>query len=312
MEEITTESKKPKIIAVVGQTATGKSDFAVSLARNLKGEIISADSRQVYKGLDIGTGKITKGEMKRIPHYLLDVISPKKIYSVAEWKKDAEAAIEDILKRGKVPILCGGTGLYISALVDDITFPEVKPDWKLRASLEKRSRTELIDILNMLAPNRTPAQAVDEKNPRRIIRAIEIANELGYLPEKTERPERGYLGKYDVLQLGLSVPDVDLKKKIRKRLLARIRQGLFTEGTRLHKKGLSLKRMHELGLEYHYLALYLEEAISKKAFVEELSTAIWQYAKRQRTWFKKDKRILWISPTDTERSVHIARIFLES
>lgn len=312
MEEITTENKKPKIIVVLGQTATGKSDFAVSLARNLKGEIISADSRQVYKGLDIGTGKITKGEMKRIPHHLLDVVSPKKVYSVAEWKEKAEEVIADIIKRKKVPIVCGGTGLYISALVDNITFPEVKPDWKLRASLEKKSCSELVDILNILVPNRNAAQEVDEKNPRRLIRAIEIANELGYLPEKTERPERGYLGQYDVLQIGLSVPDPDLRKKIKKRLLARMRQGLFTEASRLRKRGLSLKRMHELGLEYHYLALFLENEIGKKAFTEELASAIWQYAKRQRTWFKKDKRILWVSPKDTERSVHLARIFLSS
>lgn len=310
MEEIIKINTRPKIVTIVGQTATGKSDFAVALARILNGEIISADSRQVYKDLNIGTNKITKREMKRVPHYLLDVASPKKTFTVTDWRTEAEKTIQKIIARDKLPIICGGTGFYVSSLVDDMQFPEVKADHKLRAGLEKKSLPELVDILNMLVPNRP--KDIDEKNPRRLIRAIEIANELGYLPARPERPERGYLGKYDVLQIGLSLPEEELKKKIKTRLRKEIRKGLFTEGRKLHRQGLSLSRMHELGLEYHYLALWLSGDISKRTLEDELGTAIWQYAKRQRTWFRKDKRILWVSPTDIERTVHLVKIFLGS
>ena len=156
------KQKLPKLIVILGQTATGKSGLAIKLAKKFSGEIISADSRQVYKGMDIGTGKVTKKEMKGVPHYLLGVASPKRYFTVIQYKKLAMRAINKILKKGKLPILCGGTGFYIQAVVDGIVIPEVSPDWKLRKKLEKKSKKELFKILKELDSKR--AKTIDKNN----------------------------------------------------------------------------------------------------------------------------------------------------
>src|SRR3990167_3851819 len=169
-----------KIIVILGPTASGKSALAVKLAKKFNGEVISADSRQVYKGLNIGTGKITRKEMGGVPHYCLDVVSPKKIFTVADFKKCAEKAIEKIFAKNKTPIIVGGTGLYIQAVVDNITLPEVKPNWKLRKELEKKTTEEMFKMLKKLDPER--AKTIDAKNPRRLIRAIKTAEALGKAP----------------------------------------------------------------------------------------------------------------------------------
>ena len=170
-----------KIIVIVGPTSSGKSDLAVIIAKKFKGEIVSADSRQVYKGMDIGTGKITKKEMRGIPHHLIDVASPRQKYSVAKYKREAEKAIRDITNRGNIPIVCGGTGFYIQSIVDDIVFPEVKSNSNLRKKLSKLSPEELFLELKKIDENR--AQKIDPHNPHRLIRAIEIATELGSVPQ---------------------------------------------------------------------------------------------------------------------------------
>ncbi len=279
-----------KILVIVGPTATGKSGIAVLLAKKFDGEIISADSRQVYRGLDIGTGKITKKEMEGVPHHLLDIASPKRKFSVAQYKKLAEKAIRYIVyKKKKLPIVVGGTGFYIQALVDNLDLPEVPPNLELRKKLEKKSVVELFEILKKLDPNR--AKGIDSKNPRRLIRAIEIAKHLGQVPALNFKPSPT---NYKPLFIGLDLPDKELKKKIRMRLFARIRNGMITEAKKLRKQGLSYKRMEELGLEYKFLAKHLKGELTKSEMIEKLNTAIWQYAKRQQTWFKRDKRIHWI------------------
>ncbi|MDQ5971125.1 MAG: tRNA dimethylallyltransferase, partial [Patescibacteria group bacterium] len=174
------QNNKPKIIVILGQTSTGKSDFAVQMAKEIGGEIISADSRQVYKGLDLGTGKITKKEMRGIPHHLLDVANPKKTFTVSDYKKITEKKISEISKNSKVPILCGGTGFYIDAIVSGQIFPEVPPNKLLRKELENKSKEELFKILKKLDKNR--AETIDKDNPVRLIRAIEIAEALGSVP----------------------------------------------------------------------------------------------------------------------------------
>jgi tRNA dimethylallyltransferase len=146
--------QRNKVVVILGPTATGKSDLAVKLAQKYNGEVISADSRQVYTGLDLGTGKITKKEMLGVPHHMLDVVSPKKVFTVSEWKEQAEKIIIDIISRGKLPIICGGTGLYIQSIVDNVVFPEVPPNLPLRKKLEKKSKLELIEILKKLDPRR--------------------------------------------------------------------------------------------------------------------------------------------------------------
>lgn len=283
-------AKKPKLIVILGQTSTGKSDFAVSLAKQVDGEIISADSRQVYKGLDLLSGKITKKEMGGIPHYLLDVVSPKKVFSVAEYQKKAELAIKKIIKNGKVPILVGGTGFYIDAVVNGQVLPEVPPNIALRKKSQNMTRSDLVKKLYKLDPER--AKTIDQNNKVRVIRAIEIATVLGKVPkiQQKELP-------YDVIKIGLVLSDEELKKKIHARLLKRVKQGMLKETQKLHDSGVSWKRMNELGLEARFAALYLQNKLSKADMLSQLETAIWHYAKRQKTWFKRDSTIRWVDPS---------------
>ena len=284
--------QKPTIIVILGQTATGKSDLAVKIAKKVGGEIVSADSRQVYKGLDLGTGKITKKEMDGIPHYLLDVANPKRKFSAAEYKKLADEKIKEIINRSRIPIICGGTGFYIDAVTNGIIFPEVTPNEKLRKVLNKKNVIELLKILQKIDKKR--ARDIEKKNEQnnkvRLIRAIEIAKVLGKVP-KLQTTEA--TPPYEFIKIGLFLPADILKKKIEKRLLRRIKIGMIKEIKNLHKKGLIWKRMEELGLEYRYVALYLQKKITKQKMLEKLNSEIYKYAKRQMTWFKRDKKIKW-------------------
>ena len=284
--------KKPKLLVVLGPTASGKSALAVRLAKKFDGEIISADSRQVYKGMDIGTGKITKREMRNVPHHLLDVASPKQKFTVTRYQKLADKVIRDILRRGKLPIICGGTGLYIDALLYGWKLPEVKPNWKLRGELEKKSTDELFNQLKELDPKR--AAEIDRHNRRRLVRALEITLMTGQ-SSHSHILENVRMSEYDVLKIGIKLPDEELKRRIKKRLLARIKQGMLREVRNLRVQGLSWKRLDGFGLEYRWVSKYLQDEISKEGMLEKLNVEIWHYAKRQMTWFKRDKNIKWIS-----------------
>ncbi len=295
-----------KVIVILGPTATGKSDLAVEIAKKYNGEVISADSRQVYKGLDIGTGKITKKEMRGVPHYLLDMVSPKKTFTVSDWKKAAEKAMKDITSRGKLPIICGGTGFYIDSVVSGIVLPEVAPNTELRKKLEKKTVIELHSMLKKIDPER--AENIDSKNPVRLIRAIEIAKALGKVPALTKDTSNT---AYSFLQIGLTLPENELKEKIKIRLKSRLKKGMIAEAENLHKAGLSFKRMRELGLEYRYLADLISEKIDRKEFEMKLTTEIWQYVKRQITWFKRDKNIEWFSPLQKAQIEKTVQKFLD-
>ena len=300
---------RPKILVILGPTASGKSDLAVKLAKKFKGEVLSADSRQVYKGMDIGTGKITKKEMAGITHHMLDVASPKTRFDVARYQKMAHKKIAEILKRGKLPIVCGGTGLYIKAIVENPSYPDIPPDLKLRERLEKKPAEQLFAMLKKL--DRKRARDIDAKNPRRLIRAIEIAKHSGN--PRTQRAEQSRrtqwhdeashdgqvpaiktAPKYDALILGIKPPQEKLKSAIKTRFQKRIRQGMIAEVKKLRAQGVSWRRLEELGLEYKYAALYLQNKISKEEMIKILGTKINQYAKRQMTWFKKTPGVRWI------------------
>lgn len=314
-------NSKPKIIIICGSTATGKSDLAVDIALHVeeaigkKVEIISADSRQIYKGLDIGTGKITPTEMKGVPHHLIDIAEPlgefenESPYSVADFKRDAEKAIADILHRGHIPLICGGTGQYIDAVIFDQSIPAVEPDDKLRAELEPKSIEELTEMFNDLnkgKDGKPQIHSVDMQNKRRIIRAIEVLKELGHIPPITKNE------RFDTLWIGLDADDETLKTRIAERLESRMKAGMLEESERLLQGSkLTLERMQELGLEYAHMA----DLISKKAqdtplsevdqadlaeFRAQLSLAIWHYAKRQRTWFRRNEAIHWLVSGDPE------------
>lgn len=290
--------KNYKLLTIVGPTSSGKSDLAVRLAKKFNGEIISADSRQVYKKMDIGTGKITKKEMQGIPHHLLDVVSPKKRFSVVQYRRLALRAIEKILKKEKLPIICGGTGFYIQAIIDGIIIPKVLPDWKLRKELEKLSITDLFKKLKQLDFRR--AKNIDRNNKRRLIRALEIIIKTRKaVPSLKKNPL-----PYPVLIIGIKKEKEELKKLIQKRLLKRLKQGMLKELKNLRKSGVPWKRLEEFGLEYRYLAFFLQSKITYAEMIEKLQKEIEHFAKRQMTWWKQDKRIIWIEkPAETEKLV---------
>ncbi len=300
----------PKVIVILGPTASGKSDLAVELALKFNGEVVSADSRQVYKGLNIGTGKITKKEMRGIPHHLLDVASPQKRFAVSDYLNLTNKTIVKIVKSGKLPIICGGTGFYIDALLGDKQIPEVQPDPKLRAELEEKSVEELFNILQKLDPER--AENIDSKNPRRLVRAVEICKALGSVPKLVDSSKHLESRKYDTLKIGIKIEDEELKNRINLRLEKRMKKGMIAEAKKLHGNGLSYKKMRELGLEYQRLADFLERKISKQDTTSLLQKEIWQYAKRQITWFKKNKDITWFTSTQIKSIEDIVEKFLEN
>lgn len=289
-----------QILVILGPTSSGKSDIAIKLAEKFDGEIISADSRQIYRGMDIGTGRvhgtwniehrtfISKG----IPHYMVDIVSPRTDYNVAKFKKQTEKIIADILKRGKLPIICGGTGFWISAIVSNVQFPKVKPDWKLRKKLEKYSVERLSIMLKKLDPERT--EAIDPKNKVRLIRAIEICKKIKKVPLIKNIKYQILDARYETLQIGLKIPRQKLYENIKKRVYTRFKQGMINEVKKLHQQGLSWRKIQSFGLGYYWIPLYLQNKISKDELIKKVIQAEKNYAKRQMTWFKRDKRIKWL------------------
>ncbi|MFA4999371.1 MAG: tRNA (adenosine(37)-N6)-dimethylallyltransferase MiaA [Parcubacteria group bacterium] len=278
-----------KILVVLGPNASGKSNLAVKLAKERNGEVVSADSRQVYKGLDIGAGKITKEEMQGVPHHLLDVVSPNKVFTASDYSRLARKAIDDILKRGKLPIICGGTGFYIDAALYNDSFASVPPNIAIRKKLAKFKTEELAEKLSQLDPARFAS--IDTKNRVRLIRALEIALTTGKsVPLIKSKP------LYKAEKIGILWPLKELDRRIELRLDKRLSSGMIDEITNLNKKGLSWKRLYELGLEYRYISLYLKGELDYETMRKKLLTAIKQYARRQMTWFKRDKKIKWDPP----------------
>ncbi len=298
----TTLKTTPKIIVILGPTASGKSGLAIRLAKEINGEVISADSRQVYKGMNVGSGKVTSREIKGVPHHLLDVTSPKKVFTVAQFQKLGQEKINEIVERGNVPIICGGTGFYIQALVDSVTLPDVPPNPKLRKILEKKTTEQLAEILKKIDSRRY--SKIDTNNRVRLMRAIEIAKTLGKVPKVTKKT------LYNPLFIGINPDQETLKKNISRRLHARFKQGMIKEVEGLHSSGVSWKRLENFGLEYRNIALFLQKKLSKTDMVERLETEINQYAKRQMTWFKKDKRINWFEPTEWNEIKKLVQKFL--
>lgn len=292
-----------KTIVIVGPTASGKSDLALSLARKYNGEIISADSRQVYRGMDIGTGKVTKAQQREAKHWLLDVANPKRSYNVTHFVRDAKKALRDIQKRGKTAIICGGTGFWVQALLEDSSFPRVKPNAELRKKLAKLSTAQLFARLKKQDSRR--AKGIDAKNKVRLIRALEIIATLGKVPQLSNS-EFKIQDLYYIIALN---PDKEtLHKNITLRLMKRLKKGMVKEVERLKKDGLSWKKLESFGLEYKYTALYLQKELSRKEMLERLEFEIRHFAKRQLTWLnrmeKQGWKINWISSPEDISNVH--------
>ncbi len=275
------------LLAIVGPTASGKSRLAVSLAKRFNGEVISADSRQVYRGLDIGSGKITRRAMQGVPHHLLNVASPRRTFSVAQYQRLALKALKGIWQRGKLPILCGGTGFYIDSVLKGTALPNVKPNLALRQTLEHKTTAELVKMLRRLDSKR--AKGIDIHNRRRLVRAIEIATATGKVKTVSYHPPTT-----NVLILSLKPRASTLRRLITKRLKSRLHQGLIAEVRTLHHSGLSWDRLASLGLEYRYVSYYLQGKITKAELEQQLATKIWQFARRQMTWFRNRPNVEWV------------------
>ena len=314
----------PKIIVILGPTASGKSSAAISLAKKFNGEVLSADSRQIYRGMDIGTGKIESdpipsplysGETSRctrrdrggnvflsegIPHYGIDIVSPKTEYNAAKFKKYADKVIAEILSRGKVPIIAGGTGFWIKAIVDNVSYPEVAPDPVLRSMLRNKTTEELFTMLEKLDPER--AKTIDAKNPVRLIRAIEICKAIGKVPKIKTGSSTPLMGvelprqaQHDFLQIGIAREKEVLHERIKSNVQKRFAGGMIDEVQKLHATGLSWKKMESFGLSYKLIPQFLRGHItSEEDLLEKIYLAEKDYAKRQLTWIKKDARIVWL------------------
>jgi tRNA dimethylallyltransferase len=279
---------QPKLAVLLGTNASGKSALGIRLASHFDGEIISADSRQVYRGLDLGSGKITAEQTQRVPHHLIDVADVADYYSLAQYQQAAYGAIDSIVAVGKRPFLVGGTGLYVSAIVEGYELVDVPPNELLRAELENLSLERLVERLEKSDPE--AARQIDRKNPRRLIRALEVAA-AGH----THSAGRKYAPRYNCLQLGLSWPKEVLEERIEKRLRDRLTDGMIEEVAGLRRRGVSDLRLEKLGLEYRFITRYLRGEIGTLEELRvQLGIAIRQFAKDQLTWFKRDRRIIWL------------------
>ncbi len=278
--------KRLRVIAIVGPTASGKSALGVYLAQKLHGEVISADSRQVYRGLNLGTGKVTVEEMGGIPHHLLDVISPKKVFTASDFVTLGAKAFEKIHGHGNIPFVVGGTGLYVDALLGRMLLPNVPPNKKLRANIEKKSAEELFAMLKKIDPRR--ATTIEPKNIRRLVRAIEIAKAIGasQIPRQQDH--------YSVLWLGINPSPKVLAQRIHKRLECRLKAGMVAEVRQLHARGLSYKKMRTLGIEYRFISQFLQSELSKIEMCVKIERESLDYAKRQIRWFNKNSNIIWV------------------
>lgn len=283
------KNQNPKIVVILGPTASGKSDLGIKLSKKFNGEIISADSRQVYMGMNIGTGKITKKEQQSIRHHLLDMANPKKIFTVSDFKKLGEKAINDIVSRNKLPVVVGGTGFYIDTLVYDLNLPQVPPNKSLRSGLNRLTAEQLFHKLKNLDPRR--AKTIDRYNKHRLIRALEIIDSIGKVPVLNTKYET-LNTRYNVLWLGLKPKN--LEERIKERLDKRLRQGMVKEVKSLLKKGVSKKRLNDFGLEYKWVSQYINNKIDYGEMHEGLLRDIIKYSKRQMTWFKRNKEIHWV------------------
>ena len=294
---------KPKLIVIEGTNASGKSGLGALLAARFSGEVVSADSRQVFRGLDLGSGKITPEEMRGVPHHLLDVAEPNAFFSMHDFQRMAYAAIDDIRARGRLPFLVGGTGLYVASVTEGYVMSDIEPDLRYRAELETLSTPALWERLLALEPDSN----IDPKNRNRVMRRLEKLHD-GDTLSAPNAP------RYDCLKLGVTWERSVLRDRIDERLERRMRQGMVDEVRRLMDEGATVEFLMKLGLEYRFIARYLTGDIaSEEEMVSLLGTAIKQFAKRQMVWFRRDREIHWLDMTGdpAEEAATLIERFLE-
>ena len=290
---------KPKVIVICGPTASGKTALSIELAKKINGEIVSADSMQIYKDMTIGTAKPTPEEMQGIQHYLIDCISPEHRYSVAEYKKDAENAIEKILKKGKIPIVVGGTGLYVDSLIYGIEYTETKIDQNYRKELEKLVEEKGLEYVYNKAKEIDPeaVQKTSKNDKKRILRILEIYKETGKTKTQQEIESRKNEVKYDYKVFAINMERQILYNRINKRVDIMIQKGLIEEVQNLLKKYKQFPTAMQ-GLGYKEVVQYLNKEYTKEEMIENIKMQTRRYAKRQLTWFRKNKQTIWLDGTN--------------
>ena len=289
------DSVKKKVVVIVGPTASGKTSASIEIAKRLNGEIVSADSMQIYEEMNIGTAKPTEAEMDGIKHYLIGIVKPDENFNVTMYKELAENAIDEILAKGKLPIVVGGTGLYVSSLVDAIEFSEVPEDETYRRELEEVAKTQGVDVLfdELQKVDPQAAKKIEKNNVRRVIRALEIYQTTG--KTKTELDQEAIKDpKYDYHMYGISWERELLYKRIEKRVDIMMEEGLVDEVRKLNEK-YTLSKTALQGIGYKEVLKYLQGECSYAEMMEKIKMETRRYAKRQLTWFRRDKRIQWYS-----------------
>ncbi len=287
---------KPKVIVICGPTASGKTSLSIELAKKINGEIISSDSMQIYKDMSIGTAKPTIEEMQGIPHHLLDFVLPNQRYSVADFKQEATKKIEEILSRNKVPIIVGGTGLYVDALTKNITYPEIQIDIKYREQLEELAQKNGLEDLYKRAVqiDEQAMKTISSRDKKRIMRVLEIYHQTGKTKTQLEAESRLIPPPYQYIIFAIDMNREKLYERINKRVDIMIEQGLIEEVKELKQKYKEFPTAMQ-GLGYKEVVEYLEGKITKDQMIEKLKMETRRYAKRQLTWFRKDKEIKWIN-----------------
>ena len=277
-------SRLPKVVAVVGTNASGKSALGIELAKKYNAEIISADSRQVFRGLDLGSGKVTPEETQGVPHHLIDVREPNEFFSMADFQRLSYQAIDEIRGRGRLPMIVGGTGLYVDSVLDGYLLSDKEPDLAYRAELEKLTTPQLYDMLLELKPD----VQVEKNNRNRVMRIIERIHD-------GDDATPGKQARFESLRLGVSWPREVLGRRIDERLERRLEQGMIEEVQRLMDEGATTEFLLGLGLEYKFITQYLiGEIPDKQVMLDKLAIAIKQFAKRQMTWFRRNPEIVWL------------------
>ena len=297
---------KAKVIVICGPTASGKTALSIEVAKKINGEIISCDSMQIYKDMNIGTAKPTKEEMGEIKHYLIDYVLPTERYSVAEYKKDAKKAIKEVIEKGKTPIIVGGTGLYVDSLIYEIEYPEIKFDEEYRKKLEKEVEEEGLEKLYEKAKKIDPIaiQKISKTDKKRIQRVLEIYHATGKTKTEQEIISRQKEPEYAYKVYGLLWDRQKLYDRINLRVDIMIEQGLIEEVKTILKKYSEFPTAMQ-GLGYKEVVKYLNKEITKEEMIEKIKQETRRYAKRQMTWFRKNKQTIWLNAEDKQNNINI-------
>ena len=300
-------NEKHKVIVICGPTASGKTALSIELAKKISGEIVSADSMQIYKDMDIGTAKPTKQEMGEIKHYLLDFVSPEDRYSVAQYKQDAKKAIKEIINKGKTPIIVGGTGLYVDSLIYEIEYNDIKLDEEYRKKLEKIAEEQGLEELYKKAVEIDPEamKKISQNDKKRIMRVLEIYHSTGKTKTEQEKESRKNPVEYDYRVFAINWDREILYQRINKRVDIMVEQGLIEEVKEILNKYDKFPTAMQ-GLGYKEVVDYLNGIYTKEEMIEKIKLETRRYAKRQLTWFRKNKQTIWLDGTnDIQNNINI-------